>query len=126
MKTWFAAWPSSASTVTPPVYKLRKKVITEPGFTDWKFMTFDYDLPKSDDSPIWIEPRALRVTLPKALKPEEFETRLREALKPISLTIWAQSDEGRHHFNALGHRPGHRGTLYTLRLWREYPPVARR
>lgn len=83
-------------------HRLRKKVISDPGFDDWRFMTFDYDIPRVDDSPIWIESRALRINLPSGLTPEHFEGHFREALAPISLATWLKSDQGRHHLKTIG------------------------
>ena len=37
-------------------YRHGRKMITEPGFNRWSLTTLDFDLPKSLNSPIWINP----------------------------------------------------------------------
>src|ERR1700722_3562797 len=69
-------------------YRHGKKMVTEPGFTRWNLTTIDFDLPKAPNSPIWIEPRALRLRLPRSLAPDAFERLLPDALAGISLASW--------------------------------------
>jgi hypothetical protein len=77
-------------------------------------MTIDYGLRRASGSPVWIEPRALRVTLGDSISAEQFEDRLRAALKPICLAAWMKTEEGRQYFSAIGLSPtiGERYTPY--------------
>lgn len=83
-------------------YRHGKKMITEPGFNRWSLTTLDFDLPKAPNSPVWIEPRALRLRLPSSLAPDAFERLLRDALAGISLATWLKTAEGQRHFAELG------------------------
>ncbi len=83
-------------------YRHGKKMITEPGFNRWSLTTLDFDLPKALNSPIWIEPRALRVRLPRSTSPDAFERLVREALSEISLATWLETADGQRHFAELG------------------------
>jgi hypothetical protein len=94
--------------------RIRGRVARDSGFERWKFMTMDFGLRRASGSPVWIEPRALRVTLGDSISAEQFEDRLRGALKPISLATWMKTEEGRQHFSAIGLSPtiGERYTPY--------------
>lgn len=83
-------------------YHLNEKVVVDPGFDRWILMSMDFSLPRAVESPVWIEPRALRITLPKSLPGKQFEARLREALAPISLANWLGTEEARHHLATHG------------------------
>jgi hypothetical protein len=83
-------------------YRHGRKMITEPGFNRWSLTTLDFDLPKSLNSPIWIEPRALRVRLPRSLSADDFERLVRDALAGISLATWLETADGQRHFAELG------------------------
>ncbi len=83
-------------------YCLNEKIIVDPGFDRWKMMSMDFSLPRAVESPVWVEPRALRVTLPKLLSGKQFEERLREALAPISLANWLKTEAARNHCATRG------------------------
>jgi hypothetical protein len=78
------------------------KPLIEPGFEQWSFMTLDFNLPRAAKSPVWVEPRALRVHLPDEISPTGFEKLLRSELAGISLASWLKTEDGRAHMTALG------------------------
>lgn len=80
-------------------YREDGKLVVDPGFDGWKFMTMDFSLPRSIDSPVRIEPRALQVRLPASMTRRQFEARLRQELAPISLAHWLKT-EGSHIYLA--------------------------
>jgi hypothetical protein len=73
-------------------YRENDKLVIDPGFDCWKFMTMDYTLPRSSGSPLRIEPCALRVKLPKSMSRRQFEGQLRKELAPISLAHWLKTE----------------------------------
>jgi hypothetical protein len=77
-------------------------VAIDAGFDRWTLVTIDYTLPRVIESPVWVEPRALRVKLPKWLSTQLFEERFREALEPISLAKWLKTEEAQIHLAGLG------------------------
>lgn len=83
-------------------YSLNDETIVDQEFDHWKLMSMDFSLPRAVESPVWIEPRALRITLPKMLSGKQFEARLREALAPLSLANWLRTEEAQRHLLTRG------------------------
>ncbi|MEI9916940.1 MAG: amidohydrolase family protein [Methylovirgula sp.] len=74
-------------------YSLNDETIVDQEFDHWKLMSMDFSLPRAVESPVWIEPRALRVTLPKMLSGKQFEERksLKERKPEGTLADWAEA-----------------------------------
>ncbi len=83
-------------------YRLDERIAMDPGFDAWKLMTMDYSMPRSADSPVRLDPRALRIKLPALMSRRQFEGRLRKELAPISLAHWLKADGSQTYLAARG------------------------
>ncbi len=98
-------------------YSLNDETIVDQEFDHWKLMSMDFSLPRAVESPVWIEPRALRVTLPKMLSGKQFEERLREAARTALLGELARNRRGSTPFGDARDQQGARRPLHAVRVW---------
>jgi hypothetical protein len=78
------------------------RLVEEAGFDGYFATQIALSRPLSPASPVAVEPRALRVTLPATMSFARFEEELQAATRAVSLGSWANTPQGAAHFVKIG------------------------